>query len=195
MDPTKLRELLTYDPVSGVFIRKKGQGPAKAGDRMGHIRRNGRRYIMCNGERIPCSHLAWLWMRGEWPPHYVAHKNGNQDDDRWLNLTLIKPKRKYDGAYLEKWGNEWQAKIVINGRGVHLGFYQTPEEALAVYRVAKKNRKKDRSWVQRMIDRELKFLFTARSDEEMAALETTYGVKLDKRRRSSSSAHVTTPVE
>jgi hypothetical protein len=194
MDPTILRELLTYDPFSGVFIRKKNQGVAKAGDRMGHIRRNGRRYIAWKRKNYPCSHLAYLWMRGEWPPHYVAHKNGNQDDDRWRNLKLIKPKRRYNGAHLQKWGREWQAKVTINGRGVHLGFFDTPEDAYAAWRVARK-KKKNRSEAQRMIDRELRFLFTPRSDKEIAELEATQGIKLDKRRRSSSSAPYDVPEE
>ena len=126
-------------------------------------------------------------MRGEWPPRYVAHKNGNQDDDRWLNLKLVKEKKGYKGAYLQKWGKEWQAKIMIEGRGVHLGFFRTPEDAYAAWIVAKRKRN-DRSWGQRMIDRELKFLFTPRSDREIAEFERTHGLKLDKRRRSSSAA-------
>ena len=161
---------------------------------MGHIRRNGRRYIAWKRKNYPCSHLAYMWMRGEWPPHYVAHKNGNQDDDRWRNLTLIKPKSRYNGAYLQKWGREWQAKVTIDGRGVHLGFFDTPEDAYAAWLVAKKKAKR-RSEVQRMIDKELRFLFMPRTDKEIAELETKHDIELDKRRRSSSPAQGSSPVE
>lgn len=95
----------------------------------------------------------------------------------------MKPKPKYNGAHLQKWGSVWQAKVDIKGSSVHLGFFNTPEDAYAAWLVAKK-KKKDRSWVQRMIDKELKFLFTPRSDEEIAAR----GIDLKKRRRSSTAA-------
>lgn len=50
------------------------------------------------------------------------------------------------GVYLDKTVNKreskYKATLAVNGRNMHLGYYNTPEEAYEVYRIAKLNRVK-----------------------------------------------------
>lgn len=74
----RLRELLSYDPVTGVFTWACDHGHrAKKGDVAGHTRD---RYttIGVNGKNHMAHRLAWLYMTGEHPTHEVDHRETEQ---------------------------------------------------------------------------------------------------------------------
>ena len=98
-------------------------------------------------ERKYSSHkLAYTYMTGKQVKEEIDHKNGKTNDNRWINLrpaTSTQQKRNskvssrntsgYRGVSLSKQKNKWRARGVINRKEIHLGFFDTPEEASKAY--------------------------------------------------------------
>lgn len=87
----RLKELLHYDPETGVFTRLKtiSNFKAKKGDIAGGINSIGYRQICVDGKHYNASRLAFLYTEGYFPEHEVDHKNRIKSDDRWDNLRHI----------------------------------------------------------------------------------------------------------
>lgn len=147
----RLRELLHYDPATGVFTWKIGrQGAAGAGAVAGDINKRGYRRICVDYGRYMANVLAWLYMTGEWPEHDVDHRNNVRDDNRWENLRQVtrgvnnqnqhRPHRGNKSGFLGVSPNRkgWAASINVDGVKTHLGTYPTPEAAHDAYLFAKR---------------------------------------------------------
>jgi hypothetical protein len=142
----RLRELLTYDPETGVFHRPKGHRFPIAGW-VNSV--NGYRYIDIDGERYLAQRLAWFYMTGTWPDGEVDHRNLRRDDNWWENLraatkaqnmqnTALLPTNKsgHKGVSWCSQRTKWVAMINCAGRQKNLGRYDSIEEAVAAYRRA-----------------------------------------------------------
>ncbi len=87
----RLKELLHYDPETGVFTRlvDAAGGKYKAGERAGSAQRmTGYRMIGVDGTAYPECHLVWLYVHGELPPTFLYTVNGDFSDNRLSNLRL-----------------------------------------------------------------------------------------------------------
>lgn len=142
----KLKSLVHYDPVVGLFVRKTKASQAPRGsfavnkDSKGYIR------VRVAGDRFTAHRLAWFYMTGEWPEKEVDHKNRIRTDNRWSNLRQadeFNNKRNTSAYRSNKIGfkgvswhvcsKKWRARIRLDGKEVNLGLYDTPEEANAAY--------------------------------------------------------------
>ena len=74
----------------------------------------------------------------------VDHINRNPFDNRRDNLRICtrsqnmantgpRSGRKYKGAYFDKIGNNWDAKITLGYKNINLGTFKTEEEAARAY--------------------------------------------------------------
>lgn len=96
----RLHELLDYEPETGIFRRKYATRQHAIGSQIGWIDRHGHRYIHVDGTDYRASRLAALYMTGELPPKALNHKDRNNANDAWYNLT---DKRvPIDQEYLKK---------------------------------------------------------------------------------------------
>jgi hypothetical protein len=152
LDQTELKQLLHYDPATGLFAwrvsRRRG---AKAGDIAGYIIDTGYRRIHINKRYYLAHRLAFLYMTGSFPPHHTDHINGIRDDNRWENLRGVttqengrnakRPKDNTSGVIGVSWHKQharWRAHIVINRKHKHLGLFDNLLDAVAARKQAER---------------------------------------------------------
>lgn len=140
----RLKELLDYNPDTGIFTRKIKLPQAKGyeiGDAAGNSTLNGYLQAMIDGKMRLLSKLAWLYVHGEYPAFPVYHKNKNPADNRIDNLTSLHPHNRtgYRGVYLDKKTNKWEARAFIAGKNQYVGVFETPEIAADMIRKYKEN--------------------------------------------------------
>ena len=146
-----LNEILSYDPETGIFTWKvnRSTGTARAGTEAGTLTSNGHRQIGLNGIKYYAHRLAWLLHYGEWPTKYLDHIDNNPDNNRISNLreathaeNLWNTKMQsnnatgYKGASFHKPSGRFMAKIRIDGKRKHLGYYPTAKLAHEAYKSA-----------------------------------------------------------
>jgi hypothetical protein len=143
-----LRELLNYDPATGVFIWKERRKGVRVGAVAGSIYSTGYRAIKIDQRHYLAHRLAWLYVRGEWPIVDIDHINRQRADNRITNLRPAT--RSQNQANVPIWrtsssgyrgvtrrrSGRWGAGINAHGRRIELGTFGTPEEASAAYRAA-----------------------------------------------------------
>lgn len=148
MNAERLRHLLDYDPITGNFTRRVTSGKARAGKPAGSLYALGYVYICVDGVRRGAHRLAWLHYHGVMPPEQVDHINGKKDDNRISNLRLAthaqnnrnRPAQAnntsgFKGVRQTAHGT-WNARITVDHQEIHIGNYQTIEEARAAYDAA-----------------------------------------------------------
>ena len=143
----RLRELLLYDPETGVFTWRKLTGKKGFVGKIAGCRAevDGRVLIGIDGGRYRAHRLAWLYMTGEWPAE-VDHIDGNPSNNRWRNLRLANrrdqsanTKRRSDnssglkGVVWHPQTRKWRVQIKCTGFKKHVGLYSTKEEAAQAY--------------------------------------------------------------
>ena len=156
-----LRSILDYDPETGLFTWRERPDTdlpwnrKYAGKRAGTLRsysagKPGKYVvIMINGKNYLAHRLAWLWVKGEWPPGDLDHRDGNGANNAienlrpaacWQNLANQGLSRAnttgFKGVTLRKSTGRYVAQIHVHGKNRHLGYFDSPEEAHAAYRKA-----------------------------------------------------------
>jgi hypothetical protein len=139
LNQTRLKEVLHYDPLTGVFTR------VKTGKVCGTTRYDGCVQMGVDGMLYRAARLAWLYVSGEWPEHVVDHINGNPGDNRIANLraatvaenrqnSRIKNQNRtgYKGVQCERPGC-YSARITFGGKMIRLGTFRTPDDAHRAY--------------------------------------------------------------
>lgn len=144
MNKKRLHELVSYDPETGIFIRKVNSGTAIEGDVAGGKCGNGYILISLDGKQYSAHRLAWMYMHGSWPAKLIDHINGDKTDNRIQNLReathfnnicnkKATSKSGFKGVTFWKRNGSWKAQCQVRGVNKHLGYYKTPEEAHAAY--------------------------------------------------------------
>lgn len=146
----RLRELLHYDPTTGVFTNATTRNRcAIAGHRAGWIDPNGYQTIKIFRKAYLAHRLAWFYVHGEWPAQQIDHINQVRHDNRIDNLRDVSPavnqqnvrhaQRNNRSGILGVCKNKTRHSAVIeaDGKRFYLGCFATPEEAGAVYADAK----------------------------------------------------------
>jgi hypothetical protein len=148
----RLKELLTYDPETGVFVWvTRPNGLRRNGNLAGTNHHTGYRHIQIE-KKLYASHcLAWLFMMGQFPPDEIDHINMDKKDSRFVNLRAVtrgeneqnryKPLNNTSGfksVSYHKRTKKWQASIGLNGVLKYLGIFSTPEDASSAYLAAQR---------------------------------------------------------
>lgn len=145
----RLKELLDYDPATGVFTWRVARCRVKAGDRAGYLRSDGYWMIVVDGcSPVGAHRLAWLWVHG-FLPKEIDHRNLDRADNRIAEIRVathsqnhantpisIRNKCGFKGVHFSadgKRAKRWRAMIRVNGKLSSLGRFSTAEEAHACY--------------------------------------------------------------
>jgi hypothetical protein len=145
----RLRELLAYDPATGIFTRLVANGTAKVGDVAGGVRPDGYIQISVDGEAYLAHRLAWLYVHGYWPAAHTDHIDLNREHNAIANLReataaqncantgpSVNNTSGVKGVYWSKIRRKWVAQIGV-GRAVrNLGGFEKIEAAKAAREAA-----------------------------------------------------------
>lgn len=147
----RLKQILHYDPETGVFTRILAiSRKSKVGDIVGTPNAHGHLVINIAGKIRYAHRLAWLYMTGSFPINSIDHINGVKTDNRFCNLRDVthtvncqnhrapqsSNSHGYMGCTRDK--KRWTSSICVNGNRIRLGMFDTPEEAEAAYLNAKR---------------------------------------------------------
>lgn len=142
----RLLEVLAYDQITGVITwRKSLQGRITVGQVAGSLNANGHRQIHLDGKNWMSHRLAWFYLHKAWPKNEIDHRDLNKDNNAIENLreaTRVEnccnrrasPKTNVSGYKgVSAIRGKWHAQIKHKGKCYHLGYYEDPKEAHAVY--------------------------------------------------------------
>ena len=140
-----LRSILHYDQETGIFTWKVSTSRrVRVGDVAGCSNGGGYLQIMVQSRLHLTHRLAWLYTYGEWPKDQIDHINRNRSDNRISNLreathtqnarNMSKASNNTSGHPGVHWysrDSKWLAHITHNYKQIHLGCFNTIEEALS----------------------------------------------------------------
>lgn len=139
--PERVRELLFYDPETGIFRWRVSRSHLKAGVVAGSPDKRG--YIRIGIDRAPifAHRAAWAYMHGHWPS-LIDHIDGNIQNNVFSNLriaTYQQNSRNHCGkGYYRVPSGKFQAYIYVDYKQIPLGIHPTEEQARAAYLAASK---------------------------------------------------------
>jgi HNH endonuclease/AP2 domain len=152
MNPTRLREVLDYDPETGIFTWKvRVSTNVPVGTVAGSLDGGSYLNIHLDGRAYLAHRLAWLYVHGEWPVSQVDHINRIKTDNRFTNLRLATASQNAQnqrrdqrqgtsrllGVSWNSTAGRWASRITVQGRVKFLGSFDTEEDAHAAYLAAK----------------------------------------------------------
>lgn len=143
----RLKELLHYDPVTGIFTNLKQRNyNAPVGKRAGKVVSRGRyRMIALDGLDFYEHYLAWLYVFGMWPTMQIDHWNGDGTFNAIDNLrdstqseNMCNAQRQVGvsgliGAYFDLRRLTWYSKIELGGQSWYLGKFDSDKQAHEAY--------------------------------------------------------------
>lgn len=146
LSQTDVKDMLTYDPSTGVFKWKKKRRGVRTGIALGSDNGFGYLRISVLGRSYYAHRLAWFYTHGEWP-ETIDHINGIKSDNRIENLRscsqlsnnqnrLKKQSNNKSLALGVSWhkrSKKWQAHICIYKERKYLGLFSSIDKAHAAY--------------------------------------------------------------
>jgi hypothetical protein len=142
--PEYLNSIFYYDPLTGELSNKIDRRKAKKGFVHRSTNSNGYIVVTVNGKTQLAHRVIWCMVKGYWPEEDIDHEDLNPLNNRWSNLreatrqqntanraTFKRSKTGVKGVYMV--GKRFKTTITYNGEQLHLGYYDTAEEAGEAY--------------------------------------------------------------
>lgn len=146
----RLRELMDYDPETGILTARVDQMKRRAGSAVGRAHAKGYLSAMVDWREYLVHRLVWLHVHGEWPKGVIDHINGDKRDNRIANLRDTTPagnqqnrrganKNSKSGSIgvRQTASGRWIAEITAYWQPMRMGPFATKHEADAAYAEAK----------------------------------------------------------
>lgn len=142
--------MLSYDPATGALTWKVSRGNAKASSVAGTDDGQGYLRVRVQGKKYFAHRLAWLLHTGAWPSQQLDHIDGSRTNNRISNLRECSNAENHQnrgkrsdnssgvqGVCWHKAAKKWMARIKVDGKQIHIGYFDTIEEATAARTAAK----------------------------------------------------------
>tara|TARA_R110000868_G_C10511556_1_gene732162 strand:- start:75 stop:587 length:513 start_codon:yes stop_codon:yes gene_type:complete len=149
---SRLKEVLSYDPETGLFTRVSTKTRYKAGSVSGSPQNKGYVQIMIDSYNYLAHRLAWLYVYGEFPKGQIDHINRIKTDNRIANLRDVDNSinqlnigvRKHNssgvtGVMKDTRSNKWVVQLIFDNKRHYLGRYETVAEA----KIAREEKEKE----------------------------------------------------
>lgn len=148
----RLKELLHYDPETGIFTWLKAYHSHRvgkiAGCPYGHDRVSTDYLRITVDKKAYSSHkLAWMYVYGHFPDSWLDHIDGDGYNNAIDNLRLATPSENSHNQFLNKsnksgvkgihWSksrNRWMTNIKVKGKIYRAGSFKSLEEATEAVR-------------------------------------------------------------
>jgi hypothetical protein len=141
-----LASLFSYDPESGLITRLVTRGyQALAGGVVGCPHNQGYFILLVDRKHLYAHRLAYFLHTGEIPPE-LDHNDGDKQNNKFSNLRpatrsqnnhnvpLLKNNTSgFKGVTYERARGKFRAKLQVSSRRIHLGYFDTAEDAARVY--------------------------------------------------------------
>lgn len=101
------------------------------------------------GKNYRAHRVIWAMTFGAWPDGQIDHINGNRSDNRIENLRVVSNAENQrnskirstntSGAAGVSWNKrcaKWQARITVNHKRIHLGYFGNKDDAIAARKSA-----------------------------------------------------------
>lgn len=140
----RLKELLDYDPETGLFTRLvTTSSQAVAGSVVGSDNGTGYLRVMVDGRRYCLHKLVWLYVHGSFPHDMLDHINMDKSDNRLCNLREASMSENRcnvgvsaantSGAKGVCWHariGKWQVTVGIGKTKQHVGYFSEYDDAV-----------------------------------------------------------------
>ncbi|QKE54181.1 homing endonuclease [Salmonella phage vB_SalS_SA001] len=147
----RLKELLEYNPDTGIFTWKVSRGPIKKGSIAGSKNSKGYWRIQVLGKEYLAHRLAFIWMTGSCPDR-VDHENRIYDDLKWDNLRSATNSQNqankgknpgntsgYKNVYWRENRKRWIVVVQKDGQKYRNGSYEHIQDAINAANDLRKN--------------------------------------------------------
>ena len=147
----RLKELLNYDPLTGIFSWRVNGGRKRKDQIAGSKDVHGYWQIGLDNRLHKAHRLAWLYVYGWLPAEPLDHIDFNGCNNAIANLRLLEPHQHIEhrrrnknntsgfrGVHLCKSTGRWVAQIKTKYKWIWLGRFDTPEAAHQAYKNAAK---------------------------------------------------------
>ena len=134
----RLKELLDYDPETGIFINKTNRGKKiKKGSKTGHLDKDGYWQICIDYKNYRAHRLVFLYMEGYLPENGIDHIDRNKLNNRRNNLREVSQtcnrrncniykanKSGVTGVCWYKRDKKWEVSIRNFGKKIFCGYFE-----------------------------------------------------------------------
>ena len=147
----RLVECVRYNPLSGIFTCREHQPKSRfyPGDVLGSLISSGYLQVYIDGVSYLAHRLAWLHETGSVTENDIDHRDLVKTHNWFSNLREATRRQNiqnqgvkatntsgFKGVSFSKQKGKFEARIRANGRRIHLGFFDLPEDAGAAYEAA-----------------------------------------------------------
>lgn len=147
-----LRDVLNYDPNTGIFTWKSSKGFRVKGKKAGTTCPRGYVSIGVGGKIHKAHRLAWLFAYGVLPSGQIDHIDRDKSNNRIDNLRDVpqsinqenrndaRADNKLNMLGVSTWADGrpgYRAQIKVRGKVQYIGTFDSPEDAHAAYVEAK----------------------------------------------------------
>lgn len=146
-DIDRLREVLNYDPETGIFTwRITRRSVAQAGRIAGCLHSGGSIYLRVDGKALQAHRVAWAMQTGAWPKDEIDHINRVRNDNRLVNLREATRAQNlhnrgaskcntsgFKGVFMCRESGRFRAQVRFSGNKKWSARFKTKEEAYAAY--------------------------------------------------------------